>query len=113
MDEDTLKTFERGRRVREILKQAQYQPLSVPEQIAVLVAVNEGVLDDVPLDGIAAAAAQIRQTVMAALPDLCEAIASGRELTDQDVQALTEKARAAVQDDDFTQNGNAPPSEGE
>ena len=113
MDEDTRQTLARGRRVREILKQPQYHPLSVPEQIAVLVAVNEGVLDDVPLDGIGAAAEQIRQTVTESLSDLCEAIASGRELTDQDVQALTDKAREAIQDDDFTQNANTPPSEGE
>ena len=38
LDEETRATLERGRRVREIFKQSQYQTLSVPEQIAVLIA---------------------------------------------------------------------------
>ena len=42
LDEDTRHTLERGRRVRETLKQRQYHPLDVPRQIASLVAVTTG-----------------------------------------------------------------------
>ncbi|MBW1834467.1 MAG: F0F1 ATP synthase subunit alpha, partial [Deltaproteobacteria bacterium] len=38
LDEETRKTLDRGRRVREVLKQSQYEPMPVPEQAAVLVA---------------------------------------------------------------------------
>ena len=44
LDENTRKTIERGRRVREVLKQNQYKPIPVPEQIAVLLAVTGGAL---------------------------------------------------------------------
>lgn len=42
LDEATRQTLERGRRVREVLKQHQYQPMPVAEQIAVLLAVTSG-----------------------------------------------------------------------
>lgn len=55
LDEETNRTLERGRRVRQVLKQPQYATMRVAAQIAVLVAVNEGVFDPVPLDEIAGA----------------------------------------------------------
>ncbi len=45
LDAATRRTIERGHRVREVLKQQQYQPLPVADQIAVLLAVTEGMFD--------------------------------------------------------------------
>lgn len=97
LDEDTLQTLERGRRVREILKQTQSQPLSVAEQIAVLLAVNEGVLDDVPLEHIGEAETAIRQAVTEQLPEICDRIQTGESLTDEDRQQLLSKSKKACQ----------------
>lgn len=72
LDEDTRQTLERGRRVREILKQPQSQPLSVAEQIVVLLAVNEAVLDDVPIERISEAETAIRQAVTQELSEICD-----------------------------------------
>ncbi len=96
MDEATRSTLERGRRVREILKQPQYSPMAVPEQIAVLVAVNEGVLDSLPIDRIIDAEAQIRKAVTGSLPDLCRSIEAGDPLGEKEIRALAESARKAV-----------------
>ncbi len=52
LDDVTRKQLERGQRVMEILKQPQYQPLSVAEMACVWYAVNEGYLDDVELKKI-------------------------------------------------------------
>ncbi|MFT3741963.1 MAG: F0F1 ATP synthase subunit alpha [Gammaproteobacteria bacterium] len=52
LDEATRKQLERGQRVTEILKQKQYQPLSVAEMAITLYAVNEGYLDDVAVNKI-------------------------------------------------------------
>ncbi len=52
LDEATKKQLERGKRVIEILKQGQYEPLSVGSQIAVLYAVVNGYLDEVAVDKI-------------------------------------------------------------
>ena len=63
LDEATRQTLERGRRVREVLKQHQYQPMPVAEQIAVLLAVTSGLLDDVELGEMETAENAIRQAV--------------------------------------------------
>jgi len=52
VDERTRKLIEHGRRIRAVLAQAQYAPLSLGEQVALLTAVAEGVLDELPLDRI-------------------------------------------------------------
>ena len=52
LDTDTKKQIERGRRVTELLKQQQYSPLSVEEQVILIFAVNNGYFDDTPLDAI-------------------------------------------------------------
>jgi len=49
LDEATRKQLERGQRVTEMMKQAQYAPMSVAEQAIVLYAANEGYVDDVDL----------------------------------------------------------------
>lgn len=52
LDEDTKKTINRGQRLTELLKQPQYQPLSVWQQTASLIAANEGAFDTVPVEKI-------------------------------------------------------------
>ena len=50
LDEDTRKTIEHGRRIRACLKQPEFAPVSVPAQIAVLLALTAELFDRVPLD---------------------------------------------------------------
>jgi len=50
LDEATKKQIERGKRIVEILKQPQYQPLPVMNQIEILFAANEGYLDDIAIE---------------------------------------------------------------
>jgi F-type H+/Na+-transporting ATPase subunit alpha len=52
LDATSLAQLERGRRVVEILKQPQFQPLSVEEQVMAIYAVTEGHTDDVPIEDI-------------------------------------------------------------
>jgi len=96
LDEDTRRTLERGRRVREVLKQPQYEPLAVSEQIAVLVAVNGGVFDELQLKDVAEAQRNVRKVVRERLPEVCKRIESGEKLTGEDLDALVGVARGAV-----------------
>ncbi|WP_022950167.1 F0F1 ATP synthase subunit alpha [Methylohalobius crimeensis] len=52
LDESTRKQIERGQRVTELLKQAQYKPMSVAEQAVSLFAANQGYLDDIPVNKV-------------------------------------------------------------
>ncbi|MDB9343883.1 alternate F1F0 ATPase, F1 subunit alpha [Nodularia spumigena CS-586/05] len=96
LDEETRQTLERGRRVREILKQPQYQPLPVAEQIAVLLAVTEGIFDDIPLDKIEEAARAVRQQVTEQLSEVSGRIQAGEKLSDEDRNALLSVAQGAI-----------------
>jgi F-type H+-transporting ATPase subunit alpha len=49
LDEATKKQLDRGARLTEILKQDQYEPLPVAEQVAIIFAGVNGYLDDIPL----------------------------------------------------------------
>ena len=52
LDAASLAQLDRGRRVVEVLKQAQFSPMPVAEQVVVIYAVTEGYLDDVAVDDV-------------------------------------------------------------
>src|SRR5690606_6937111 len=54
LDEATRKQLERGQRVTELMKQKQYAPMPIALQALSIYAVNEGYLDDVPVNKIGA-----------------------------------------------------------
>lgn len=96
LDEDSRQTLERGRRIRETLKQSQYEPLNVPEQIAALVAVTSGGFDRLRPEEIAEAQRSVRDAMSDELPDLCERIVSGEELADDEVGSIAAMAERVV-----------------
>ena len=54
LDEATRKQLERGQRVTELMKQKQYAPMNIAQMALSIYAVNEGYLDDVPVNKILA-----------------------------------------------------------
>jgi len=94
LDEHTQHTLERGRRIREVLKQGQSQPLPAAAQMAILLAVTGGLLDTVPLDWVAEAECRVAQAMAQQFPDLWDLIHRGGALTaanrDQLLAALSE-----------------------
>ncbi|MHB8882883.1 MAG: F0F1 ATP synthase subunit alpha [Thermodesulfovibrionales bacterium] len=52
LDKSTLSQIERGKRMVELLKQGQYAPLSMVEQVALLFAATQGFIDDIPVESI-------------------------------------------------------------
>jgi F-type H+/Na+-transporting ATPase subunit alpha len=88
LDEATQRTLDRGRRVREILQQPQYEPLPVEEQVAVLFAAGTGLLDDLPLDQVGAAEREIRRAMPRLLPDVCQRMREGGKFTEEDREKL-------------------------
>jgi len=97
LDDDTRQTLDRGRRVREVLKQPQYEPMPVAEQIAVLVSVNGGIFDEMELSDIAGASKRIRQAVTGELSELCGKMQDGGDLSDEDIDKILETARQSLE----------------
>ena len=64
LDENARKIIEHGRRIRACLKQPQFAPVPVSEQIVVLLALTAGLFDEVPLDQTPEAEHAVRQTAV-------------------------------------------------
>jgi F-type H+-transporting ATPase subunit alpha len=96
LDEETRRTLARGRRVREVLKQEQYDVMPVPEQIAALLAVNDGLYDHLELAEVAAGERRLRKAMERDLPDLSQRIRDGEILSDHDLEAIRDMARETL-----------------
>ena len=96
LEEDTRATLERGRRVREVLKQPQYAPLPVLEQVALLLSAGQGVFDRVPLTLMDAAENAVRRDAARELGEVGERIRTGAPLSDDDFEAINRLAGTAV-----------------
>ncbi len=96
LDERTRQRIERGRRVRQILRQPAGQPLRASEQVAVLLATNQGHLDAVPTERIVEAERLIREQVLKSLPQICERIDAGDDLDDPAWERLDNASADAV-----------------
>jgi F-type H+-transporting ATPase subunit alpha len=81
LDEATKKQIDRGQRLTEILKQNQYQPLPVQEQVIMLYAALNGLVDDVPVDQIRNFEAGLLGYFQTKATDVLTDIATKKELT--------------------------------
>jgi F-type H+-transporting ATPase subunit alpha len=97
LEEGRQHDLDRGRRVREIFKQRQGDPRSVLEQLVVLTAVADGVLDDVPAEAVAQVEARIRER-SGELEQLGDAVANGDELDDHDRRSVRDLAGDIVRE---------------
>lgn len=80
LDDATRKQLERGRRVTELMKQAQYSPMSIADMAVVLYAVNNGYFDDIDVARVLPFEAAMLQYVKTKQADLVSSILSKKEL---------------------------------
>ena len=99
LDESTRKQLDRGARVTELLKQAQYSPLSISLMAASLFAVNKGYLDDVDVKKVLPFEAGLHAYLKTKQAALLEKIESSKQL-DKDGEATLSAAIA-----DFKKSG--------
>ena len=71
---------------------------TVAQQIAVLLAVSQGLFDELPLDKIAEAQTMIRGKVAEKLPKLCQKIEQGEGLSEGDRRALLKVTKSNIFD---------------
>ena len=90
LDETTKKQLLRGEKLTEILKQPQYKPLSVAEQVTILFAANEGMLDDIANSDIQRFKDDLFNYVKGNLKDLMANLNKGLALSDEDKKVLTD-----------------------
>ncbi|MBQ8168755.1 F0F1 ATP synthase subunit alpha [bacterium] len=88
LDQATKNQLLRGEKLTEVLKQPQYNPLSVAEQVSILFAANEGVLDDVKTTDIARFKKEWFVHLNANLKALSDNLNDGSALSDDDKKEL-------------------------
>ncbi len=90
LDPATQKLLARGARLTELLKQPQYQPLAVEEQVISVFAGTRGYLDNLPVDQVGKFEAHLLSEIKAREPGIIEAIRN-----DQQIKPETEKSLIA------------------
>ncbi|MDP6550342.1 MAG: F0F1 ATP synthase subunit alpha [Dehalococcoidia bacterium] len=91
LDAATRAQLTRGQLATEVLKQPQYRPLSLAEEVVILFAVNEGLLEGVPLDQCGAFEDGLLRQVSSAHPDTMKSIGETGDLT-KEIEAVLAKA---------------------
>jgi F-type H+-transporting ATPase subunit alpha len=105
LDPATKRQIDRGLRLTEVLKQPQYEPMPVEEQVAIIWVATNGYLDDVLVEHVREFEKQYLDYLRTSHPQILQRIASERELKDDLIQQLHEVTRA------FKQSIWAPPQE--
>jgi F-type H+-transporting ATPase subunit alpha len=88
LDPATKRQIDRGTRLTEILKQPQYRPMPVEQQVAVLWAATNGFADDVPVDRVRDWESQFVEYLENTSRDLLSAIREERALSDERIEQL-------------------------
>ena len=78
LDAATKLTIERGRKNQEILKQGQYQPVPVEQQVAIIYASTSGLMDRVPVTKVKHFEAEYLRTLQAKHKDTLELLRAGK-----------------------------------
>ena len=92
LDKSTRAQIDRGRRITEILKQPQYEPMPVEQQVMILYAAINGYIDDIPTEKVITFEKGFQQFMEAQYPGVGETIAKTKVLDD----ATEEKLKTAV-----------------
>jgi len=96
LDEDTRKTIEHGRRIRACLKQPEFAPVPVPEQIAVLLALTAELFDRVPLPQMTDAEHALRKAAADIPAEVRLRLDTADKLSDEDHKTIVEIARKSL-----------------
>jgi F-type H+-transporting ATPase subunit alpha len=96
LDENTRKIIEHGRRIRACLKQPQFDAVTVPQQIIVLLALTADLFDAVSIDQMTDAEHAVRISAQKISPDILSHLETATKLSNEDRKAVTEIARAAL-----------------
>src|SRR5262244_3345538 len=92
LDAKTQAQIDRGKRIMEIFKQPQYNPIPVEVQVAVIWTVQKGYVDDVPVDRVKEFQTKLTEFMTMRKPELLGKIGSEKKLS----EGLTAEIKAAM-----------------
>ncbi|MBN2548363.1 MAG: F0F1 ATP synthase subunit alpha [Anaerolineales bacterium] len=83
LDKATQNQLNRGQRLQEILKQPQYEPMSLENQVMLIFASTQGFADNVPLDRMRAWELSLLRFMESSYPEIGRDIAEKKRITDE------------------------------
>jgi F-type H+-transporting ATPase subunit alpha len=95
LDAATQAQLARGKRLRELLKQPQFSPLNLAEQVAVVYAGVKGLIDEVPVDQVTQFTRELRDYLRTNKPDFISSVMTEKQLS-EDAEATLKAAIAEV-----------------
>jgi F-type H+-transporting ATPase subunit alpha len=98
LDATTRAQLDRGNRLQEILKQPQYRPLAVEDQVAILYAAGNGYLDDVPVEHVGQWRTDFFEYLHTAHPDVAKQIFETRNARNYPAPELKEALDNAIKE---------------
>jgi len=96
LDADTRRTLERGRRLRELLKQPAGAPVPLAEQVLLLEVAARHLLDGLPVERVAEFEERFRRAARERVADLLERLRTGGTPSEEDVKAIEQLARDVI-----------------
>ena len=90
LDEATRRQLDRGLRVQEVLKQGQYSPVPLADQIIMFYAVTNGFLDDVEIRKVSDFEQSLLRYMKDSQPALLQTVATGQKLSEETQSALNQ-----------------------
>ena len=96
MDEATRKIIEHGQRIRACLKQPEFSPVSVLEQIAILLALTAGLFDLVPIEKMPDAEQAVKDAAINIPAEVQARFETAEKLTDEDRKSIVDIAQQAL-----------------
>jgi len=88
LDKSTRAQLGRGQRLVEVLKQPQYEPMSLEQEVAILYAAVNGYLDDVPVDKVSAWEAEFHRFMETQHSEALKAIAADKQIKPETEEKL-------------------------
>jgi len=89
LDKTTQQQLGRGQRMQELLKQPQYEPMSLEQQVIVIFAGTSGFADSVPVEQMARWQADLLRYMDSSFPEVGKALASSKMISDETKGILT------------------------
>ncbi|MBI4831308.1 MAG: F0F1 ATP synthase subunit alpha [Candidatus Lindowbacteria bacterium] len=88
LDKATQAQLTRGERLVEVLKQPQYEPMPVEQQVMIIAAANLGMLDDVPADHVKSFELDFHEFMKDKYPAIGQAIRETKKITDETMEQI-------------------------
>ena len=96
LDAATQQQLSRGKRLRELLKQSQFSPLILAEQVAIVYACVKGLIDDVPVEEVVQFSRELREYLKSNKPDFISKIQTEKVLSPEAETTLKEAIAEVV-----------------